>query len=1682
MLCLHFSVTAVNGTVATHGIREDVVKDRGERDQPGCQVPALVSPPSHGVTASGAGLRQAMATPRGARLPRAGAPGGGTAGDPPDRCSYVEVCEARKGQRGTAKGERGMAKGETSQPAGEDGSEDTGQGEGHKLRSGARGDSSPDSKAGESAADHSGYDTAVCSDIYESFSDCAESPLHTTADGQERSAGGNVDLRPSLGSQLDGRSQLLLNTRQGSSNVLLWDHCQPCDNDETHYITTHEIQLYELDHDGDCELEMGPSWDVEESSVLYSFAENSSVESDASEEGSQTPQGTSHAGGDQPPVSSETTGQETVGGHGAPGGGECVCPRGSLSKSQDGNGSSAGHIHLSIRATSRAVSQNSNVQEKGDPNRANSEGESNQRLWKRSECLSKRQLAEDCASGDKGTVHAGVGGKANSKRFDYSSGASSAVSELDDADKEVRTLTARSFRSLACPGAEYLDTYCADYRTSTDVSSLPEDKVGLNRRAACVDMKCRSAAEKKDRVEFPGKSANFSIGQKRDGPPRSRGDQQVASSGWEKLPVNGKEENSAGAAENQTFAKRQIQLSGKFEQIGSRVITLTETLNFSYDVKEHIQGARGDGRRLKFARNAAGSHCADEVTDAAPKEEGSEPCKETCKAADAMEGTQKKSKFASSLLQNVIWKKMQYEQELKMERGEITDTSFAGRTSPSVNPAEFSKAAPREAEPAVGDLQRPNSGQASGGSSEGSPVPREIVAEAQKVTAGGSVAGADENFSARSDVRAAACDPEKGAGVAEASRGTLPRSQHSAFRSWRDSDLETHKVQKSEERNAKQDRRVRAEIGGQPVCKQTKMSHLFVPSIQKVSKGSDPAPTGSVLNVKCATRPHEGRPSVKGASYSQRGDEGDATSGVVTSRSPEIKIRLRSARDNEHSPFSIAKLLTPNIGRNAAGVVKSADDSKCQALSASFIEESLRIDCTEDNKPKVPQFTVRDIRDNIHKLQAPIHQVRDVRKLVKSSYHILTLDGSNLNQLKANDRVPSKKAGSLLPIVIKCQSVSRKDLADGGRTRLAECVSDEEWTIFSKDCGSPTPEAGMKNGSVFVHRASGRIPLKEAASSSSSTAAAGGGGGGGGGTSANASPPSAATSGDKRSAGRKVAGNQLALEKLTAAVKTMEQLYVFDKNEWKRKTEPAPGPLVGSHVLSLITSEEASCSCSLERGGAGEQEARAAGRDSIWNAEQEARAAGRDSIWNAEQEARAAGRDSIWNAERGGGAGEQEARAPGRDSIWNAEQEARAAGRDSIWNASSSAQSREPAKPSSSSSKGAGGKSIAPQLFTVSPVVPQPPPFNVSAKVTSTTTTSSSSSSSSSRKGLLMGAKSPQPPDFRSFRAQRSKSLEESEKQFNPGAAMQTSAAEDKSSQPPPPPEYENYLTIPIKKPAAPREPPPPPAVYALPPAGAARVPSSSPKAPRKPPPPPPSDSRRHTGESVGGGGGGQTRDPSPATIYHHPHPHPQVICLTPPVQPAEQVVPAKPQQLDNPSVPCFPMPPTTQRKMLLDPATGQYYLVDTPVQPARKRLFDPETGQYVDVPMPQQPMAPVSVPVSPMAINPGTYGTTYMIYPGFLPTPAMLPTLQTQLSHPESDCGETDKTSQQVEPHYIESPYYFPTGKSLNPTQTLTSQHITTRVSKGFSEGKPVISIGPRIVAPPSFDGTTMSFVVEHR
>ncbi|XP_058649134.1 uncharacterized protein LOC131550773 [Onychostoma macrolepis] len=74
---------------------------------------------------------------------------------------------------------------------------------------------------------------------------------------------------------------------------------------------------------------------------------------------------------------------------------------------------------------------------------------------------------------------------------------------------------------------------------------------------------------------------------------------------------------------------------------------------------------------------------------------------------------------------------------------------------------------------------------------------------------------------------------------------------------------------------------------------------------------------------------------------------------------------------------------------------------------------------------------------------------------------------------------------------------------------------------------------------------------------------------------------------------------------------------------------------------------------------------------------------------------------------------------------------------------------------------------------------------------------------------------------------------------------------------------------------------------------------------------------------------------------------------------------------------------PITQRKLLQDPDSGEYFLVDMPVQVKTKTFFDPETKSYVQLPV-QSPEAAVrqAPPLEVMNTPP------LMLYHGYVPVP----------------------------------------------------------------------------------------------
>ncbi|XP_067242550.1 cardiac-enriched FHL2-interacting protein [Chanodichthys erythropterus] len=100
---------------------------------------------------------------------------------------------------------------------------------------------------------------------------------------------------------------------------------------------------------------------------------------------------------------------------------------------------------------------------------------------------------------------------------------------------------------------------------------------------------------------------------------------------------------------------------------------------------------------------------------------------------------------------------------------------------------------------------------------------------------------------------------------------------------------------------------------------------------------------------------------------------------------------------------------------------------------------------------------------------------------------------------------------------------------------------------------------------------------------------------------------------------------------------------------------------------------------------------------------------------------------------------------------------------------------------------------------------------------------------------------------------------------------------------------------------------------------------------------------------------------------------------------------------------------PMTQRKLLQDPNSGQYFMVDVPLTIKTKTFYDPETGKYVQLNVRQRSQGALTQPASVEMLN-----TPYMLYRGFLPMAASsLPPLRSssEMSTPAALTDEQDMT-----------------------------------------------------------------------
>ncbi|KAA8594769.1 hypothetical protein FQN60_011904 [Etheostoma spectabile] len=680
-------------------------------------------------------------------------------------------------------------------------------------------------------------------------------------------------------------TDMYLNSKTDSddgSSAVLSDHCgSDTVEDESHYITTHEIQLTELDHDVDYDLGRGTCWDLEDDNLVYSFVDYASFESDETHEGTVILEGRSQAkvqanlGGAV--VSTEQEDSDLCDSD------KCASSDESLCKSYNGE-ANAGKIHLSIKASSRAVNEPVNFFDKGTCGYTKHFGDGSHVSF----VSSGSRVGPLCDRAQyfipaPGRQH--LASKLRRKDInEYSSGGSSSISELDDADKEVRNLTAKSFRSLACP---YFDAI--NLSTSSE-SSMSE--YGLNKWSAYVDWNYGNISRGRERSVIAHKTSsatwemNKTVESKRHGKPIT----------GMKAP-----QTKMYALHNRTSSQQSSSSSKKIElkdPVQSKQHGVT--LNFRYNVK-----APDGAKRPKCSKKAQ----SNKGTEAVLARSG---CEMQCNHTDSMEDTHKKAVFASSLLKNVISKKMQFEQERKMERGEICDTYPA--LSPTIHLKD---------QDGMKDSQRQTSESGSGYNS----------ADDQYLVGNrpGYCESAEEQKINKDDSEKGQQEPPK---------ASLSHSQSSAFNS-----LKHDEPEPVNEPTSVTDTQATAK-GLDTSSMLTRL--LFVPSCQLLSKEKD----FTKDLQSCA--PVTGGPQKCEKDF-QTGNKGNILGKEEKEKggkTPEIKICLRSVKEDKGCTLNIANLLTPKLSFNTVNTFRAADS---HVLSLIASEEQGAEELETTNTDRIPQ-------------------------------------------------------------------------------------------------------------------------------------------------------------------------------------------------------------------------------------------------------------------------------------------------------------------------------------------------------------------------------------------------------------------------------------------------------------------------------------------------------------------------------------------------------------------------------------------------------------------------------------------------------------------------------------------------------------------------------------------------------
>ncbi|XP_038651580.1 uncharacterized protein LOC119965210 isoform X1 [Scyliorhinus canicula] len=644
----------------------------------------------------------------------------------------------------------------------------------------------------------------------------------------------------------------------------------------------------------------------------------------------------------------------------------------------------------------------------------------------------------------------------NGKRADCTSETSSVASELDETDYEVQKLTALAFRSLSCPNDDYLDIY--NSRAFIDFSSpLSEASHKTNRLSTCITgLDCTGVFDSNEECSDSSNTACTLPAEAEEGT-IVLSDDSLDREQCECVDVIVETQaKNKDFRTNRTVRKRQIELR-KRQRSELKVFTSRGTINSSVCVDPRFETENKE-------ETSECLHNFDNVENTDVKNEGC--IDEGLHRATTTGGLLSRNKFASYLIANVISKKMQFEQGLKMEHELDKNTnSVISPAAIFVKKKDFDRptivSQQIDLEDSVSKSEPFNfiQGQFGKNSCE---LNDTSIEKNRKM-------GQKHSFSCSSCEGSLNRDGKKNPNI-------LNGCGTSVFRNWSESNIDSQNetiTERTFELNPEKPCPMLHGLNTNTSGQEKNMNASCILEDENADFMSHAAEETMTVNNRMESEEAPYKIKTSGVQLGNTPCKINTSNNIFVLKSPELLHSSQSANVKQTSPFCIGKELSPSLDSNLTGL-----DLMHQILPTSFKFES------ELEQEKCLQSNIKDNITVKNKTKGPPYHVRDVRKLVQSTY-----GPSMVCSVKAESDVPQEihnlssseqpllaTQHKLSPIFIQCQSISSKtDKGDNSRVTVDKKYwacrgSSNTLRIFSSDYQIPLSFNKQKNKVISAKR------------------------------------------------------------------------------------------------------------------------------------------------------------------------------------------------------------------------------------------------------------------------------------------------------------------------------------------------------------------------------------------------------------------------------------------------------------------------------------------------------------------------------------------------------------------------------------------------------------------------------------